>query len=138
MKKLFILVLFDFFFQITFKVLQFCEFQWLYQKNHIKIDQAISSFYSNKDFKLIKKWKIQVIITKIMLTGFSERIYNPMRYTGYIYDYKILPRRIIGRSVCRLQTDCPQHRIKKKKKRLKNRIMNILPRIISPWWKKSW
>ena len=31
---------------------------------------------------LVKKWEIQVIISMIMLTRSSERIFNPMRYTG--------------------------------------------------------
>ena len=34
-----------------------------------------------------EKWEIQVIITMIMLTRSSERIFSPSRYTGYNYDY---------------------------------------------------
>ena len=31
---------------------------------------------------LVEKWEIQVIVSMIMLTRSSERIFNPMRYTG--------------------------------------------------------
>ena len=34
----------------------------------------------------MNKWEIQLIIM-IMLTRSLERIFNLMRYTGYIYDY---------------------------------------------------
>ena len=35
----------------------------------------------------MEKWKIHVIEFMFMLTRSSERIFNPMRYTGCIYDY---------------------------------------------------
>ena len=48
----------------------------------------------------MEKWEIQVIITIIMLTCSSERIFDPSRYTGvymYIYMYSnkkyIVPRK---------------------------------------------
>ena len=63
----------------------------MYRKNHIKNNLTISSFYWNIDLNLIKKWLLivkkwesQVIITMIMLTRSSERIFNPSRYTGAV------------------------------------------------------
>ena len=65
----------------------------------MKIYQAIYSFHSKKDLKLTQKkihWKkleIQVIISMIILTRSSERIFNPMRYTGvFIMRPKYLPQ----------------------------------------------
>ena len=61
----------------------------MFQKNHLKLHQTISTFYSKKYFNLIKKklflvkkLEIPVIIFMIMLIRSSERIFNPSRYTG--------------------------------------------------------
>ena len=43
--------------------------------------------YKKEGWFLVKKGKIQVIIYMIMLIRFSERIFMPSRYTGYVYDY---------------------------------------------------
>ena len=71
-------------------------------KNHIKIYHAISSFYSNNYFYLIKKGivsseklrnSVNYILYMIMPTRFSEIIFNPRRYTGkhihYMYVYTL-------------------------------------------------
>ena len=34
----------------------------------------------------MEKWEIQLILSKIMLTRSSERIFNPMRYSGNMVD----------------------------------------------------
>ena len=82
-------------FQIISKYQRFYKFWWLYRKNYIKIYQAVSSFYAETDLNSIKKygsflmnkWETQVIISIIVLTRSSERIFNPSRYTCCIYDY---------------------------------------------------
>ena len=58
----------------------------MYPKNYKKLYHIIFSFNSRKDLNLIKKglflvkqWGIKVIITIIMLTRSSERIFNPSR-----------------------------------------------------------
>ena len=38
----------------------------------------------------MKKFEIQSIISIILLTGSSERIFNQMRYTGINYGYALL------------------------------------------------
>ena len=42
---------------------------------------------NKKQILSVKKLEIQVIVFIIMLTRFSERIFNPMRYTGQIYIF---------------------------------------------------
>ena len=60
----------------------------MYRKNHLKIYLTVSNFYLNKinsiknGLFLVKKLVIQVILTIIMSTRSSERIFNPSRYTG--------------------------------------------------------
>ena len=44
-------------------------------------------FLSKKYLTLIRNREIQVITCMVMLTRSSERILNPMCYTGYIYDF---------------------------------------------------
>ena len=46
---------FAFFFQISSKIWRFYKLWWLCRKNHVKIYQTISSFYSIKCFNSIKK-----------------------------------------------------------------------------------
>ena len=67
----------------------------MYLKNHIKMNQNISSFYLEKYFNLIKKeiissekWEILVIISMFMLTRSSERIFTPSRYTDVKKTWK--------------------------------------------------
>ena len=78
---------FDFFFAVffrnKFKVHWFRNFKWLHRKNHF-------SFYFQKyimliknSFFLVKKLEIQVNVFMIMFSRSLERIFNPMRYTGY-------------------------------------------------------
>ena len=83
--------MYAFIFRNTSKVQCSCKFRWFHRKNHIKIYQTTTSLYSNKHLKLIKniflpvkKWEIQIIVYIIMLTRFSKRIFNPMRYTGIL------------------------------------------------------
>ena len=64
----------------------------MHRKNYIKTYQTTTSFYLKKKLKLIKtiffpvkKWKIQVILFMNMLTRSSERIFNPMRYSGIVW-----------------------------------------------------
>ena len=59
-------------------------------------ENFVSSSYLKRYLKLIKnglfivkKWGIQVIISMIMPTRFSERIFNPMRYAGIINTYSL-------------------------------------------------
>ena len=74
------------------------KFRWLYQKNHIKINQTISSFdfffnlkLIKKRLILVKKWEIQEIISLITLTISSKRIFSLMCYTGiYLYIFMYL------------------------------------------------
>ena len=54
-----------------------------------KITSKYIQFLFSKRFKIntkqicsSAKWEIQVIVFMIMLTRFSQRIFNPMRYTG--------------------------------------------------------
>ena len=54
------------------------EFWLFHREDLVHIHQNIPYF----NFKKYKKWEIQVII--IMLTRFSERIFNPSHYTGFI------------------------------------------------------
>ena len=77
------------FFLNTSKFQRFYKFRWFNRKNHIKIYQNTTSFYSKVDLKLFKnrfflvrKGKIHVIAFMIMLTRFSERIFNTTRYAG--------------------------------------------------------
>ena len=44
--------------------------------------KKIFEFYKKGDFFAVKKGEIQIIITMIMITRSSERIFNPSRYTG--------------------------------------------------------
>ena len=78
--------------QLFFKVLpNFNEFVISDLKNPIKIYQTTICFKSKIDFMqiknrffLVKKLDIQVIGFMIMLTRSSDRIFDPMRYIGYI------------------------------------------------------
>ena len=59
----------------------------MHQKNHIKIyNQTTTSFDKKNDVKLIKKLyylaKKLRIVSMIMLTCSSKRIFKPMRYTN--------------------------------------------------------
>ena len=62
--------------------------------------QSTTNFYSKKDIKLIKKqifsrekmknsgvklFEIPQIISMIMITRSSENIFNPMRYTCFLF-----------------------------------------------------
>ena len=52
---------------------------WLYP---VFIKKKIIIIMKNRFF-VVKKWEIQVIISMILLTPSSKRIFNPMRYTGW-------------------------------------------------------
>ena len=61
------------------------------KKSHQNLSDYIQQFLFKKRFKVDKKqifldenWEIQVIAFMNMLTRFSDRIFNPMCYTGYI------------------------------------------------------
>ena len=45
------------------------------------------SLHNLSDYIQFSLKNIQVNKKQIMLTRSSERIFHPMRYTGYIYDY---------------------------------------------------
>ena len=73
------------------------NFSWLHRKNHIKIYQTTTSFYSKKDLKLIKNrkflvknWENSGNCIMIMLTYSSEMIFNWMSYTGIIFHSYML------------------------------------------------
>ena len=79
-------------FFLQFNVSGFYTFWWLYRKNQFKIYQTIFSFYSKKDKNLIikntnynvaKKLKIHLIITMILLTRLSKRIFSPIALLVY-------------------------------------------------------
>ena len=38
---------------------------------------------------LVKKWEIQIIVSLIKITRFSDMIFNPIRYTGIIYTSRV-------------------------------------------------
>jgi len=66
----------------------------LSEKSHQKISDYIQFLFKQKVLNLIKKGiisreksEIQVIISKIMLTRSSEKICNPMRFTGFLFMY---------------------------------------------------
>ena len=56
-----------------------------YQNNSDYVQFVIKNRFEvdKKGIISSKKWLIQVIISIIVLTRSSERIFNPMRYTGY-------------------------------------------------------
>ena len=62
----------------------------MHRKNHIKIYQTTTSFYSKKDLKLIKQFFSSEKMSNsnnciyIMLTRPSERIFNSMCYTDVL------------------------------------------------------
>ena len=98
------------FFRHTSKVQWLFKFRWLHWKNQIKIYQTTISFFIIKirfevDRKQIfssENWEIQVIVSIIMLAGSSEKILNPMRYTGIIsswcnYEWAKSTKFILGR-----------------------------------------
>ena len=78
------------FLEILPKFIDFVNSNDCIGKNHVKIYQTTISFYSKKYLKsmknrlsLVKKMRNSGnFVFTIMLTRSSERILNPMRYTG--------------------------------------------------------
>ena len=77
-----------FFFKLLPNLINFISYEDCIGKITPKSIRPYPLFYSKKDLKLVKnrfflvkKLEIQVIISKIMPTRSSKRIFNPMRYT---------------------------------------------------------
>ena len=77
------------FFLNTSKVQRFCKFRRLHLENNIKNSECQFLLKKNLNlikirFFLMKKWEIQAIVFMHPFTRSSKRIFNPMRFTGYI------------------------------------------------------
>ena len=89
-EKLKISVFFGNFFGNTFKVLWFYKFRWLHweKKKHRNLSDYNQFLFkerfevNRKQIFLVKKWEIHVIVFMILLSRYSEEIYNAMRCTG--------------------------------------------------------
>ena len=83
------IILFQFFFELLSNFNNFINSNDCIGKITSQYIRLYPVFTKKKDFNLIreglflvKKREFQIIITMIMLTRSSERIYNPSRYTG--------------------------------------------------------